>query len=106
MIFSSLDRSELGQTVELNSDRLSDRLAGRRLKLAVTPAARAWLADHGFDPVYGARPLRRLMQQQIDDQLANLLLAGSIHDGSLVRVDVSSDGVQLIVEPGEDLLTV
>ena len=106
VIFSSLDRSELGQIVELNIDRLSDRLAERRLKLAVTPAARAWLADHGFDPVYGARPLRRLMQQQIDDQLANLLLAGSIHDGSLVRVDVSSDGVQLIVEPGEDLLTV
>lgn len=106
VIFSSLDRSELGQIVELNIDRLSDRLAERRLKLAVTPAARAWLADHGFDPVYGARPLRRLMQQQIDDQLANLLLAGSIHDGSLVRVDVSSDGVQLIVEPGEDTLTV
>lgn len=105
VIFSSLDRSELGQIVELNIDRLSDRLAERRLKLAVTPAARAWLADHGFDPVYGARPLRRLMQQQIDDQLANLLLAGSIHDGSLVRVDVSSDGVQLIVEPGEDFLT-
>lgn len=105
VIFSSLDRSELGQIVELNIDRLSERLAERRLKLAVTPAARAWLADHGFDPVYGARPLRRLMQQQIDDQLANLLLAGSIHDGSLVRVDVSSDGVQLIVEPGEDVLT-
>ena len=105
VIFSALDRSELGQIVELNIDRLSERLAERRLQLAVTPAARAWLADHGFDPVYGARPLRRLMQQQIDDQLANLLLAGAIHDGSLVRVDVATDGVQLIVEPGEDTLT-
>ncbi len=105
VIFSALDRSELGQIVELNIDRLSERLAERRLQLAVTPAARAWLADHGFDPVYGARPLRRLMQQQIDDQLANLLLAGAIHDGSLVRVDVASDGVTLIVEPGEDTLT-
>jgi ATP-dependent Clp protease ATP-binding subunit ClpB len=101
VIFSSLDRSELGQIVELNIDRLTDRLAERRLQLAVTPAARAWLADHGFDPIYGARPLRRLMQQQIDDQLANLLLAGSIHDGSLVRVDVAADGVKLIVEPGD-----
>ncbi|MDE2386999.1 MAG: AAA family ATPase, partial [Actinomycetales bacterium] len=64
VIFSALDRSELGQIVELNIDRLSERLAERRLQLAVTPAARAWLADHGFDPVYGARPLRRLMQQQ------------------------------------------
>jgi ATP-dependent Clp protease ATP-binding subunit ClpB len=104
VIFSSLDRSELGQIVELNIDRLTERLAERRLQLAVTPGARAWLADHGFDPIYGARPLRRLMQQQIDDQLANLLLAGSIHDGSLVKVDVAADGVKLIVEPGDDIL--
>jgi ATP-dependent Clp protease ATP-binding subunit ClpB len=100
VIFSALDRSELGQIVELNIDRLSKRLEQRRLQLAVTPAARAWLADKGFDPIYGARPLRRLMQQQIDDKLANLLLAGTIHDGSLVRVDVAEDGVALIVEPG------
>ncbi|MEY4499204.1 MAG: hypothetical protein RL319_192 [Actinomycetota bacterium] len=104
VIFGSLDRSELGQIVELNIDRLTERLAERRLQLAVTPGARAWLADHGFDPIYGARPLRRLMQQQIDDQLANLLLAGSIHDGSLVKVDVAADGVKLIVEPGDDNL--
>ena len=100
VIFSALDRSELGQIVELNIDRLSKRLEQRRLQLAVTPAARAWLADKGYDPIYGARPLRRLMQQQIDDRLANLLLAGTIHDGSLVRVDVAQDGVALIVEPG------
>ncbi len=104
VIFAPLDRSELGQIVELNIDRLGERLAERRLQLAVTPAARAWLADHGYDPIYGARPLRRLMQQQIDDQLANLLLAGSIHDGSIVKVDVAADGVQLIVEPGDDEL--
>jgi ATP-dependent Clp protease ATP-binding subunit ClpB len=60
------------------------------------------LADNGYDPIYGARPLRRLMQQQIDDRLANLLLAGEIHDGSLVKVDVAEDGVELIVTPGED----
>jgi ATP-dependent Clp protease ATP-binding subunit ClpB len=100
VIFSALDRSELGQIVELNIDRLSHRLEQRRLQLAVTPVARAWLADKGYDPIYGARPLRRLMQQQIDDKLANLLLAGTIHDGSLVRVDVAQDGVALIVEPG------
>ena len=101
VIFSALDRSELGQIVELNIDRLSARLEQRRLQLAVTPAARQWLADKGYDPIYGARPLRRLMQQQIDDKLANLLLAGTIHDGSLVRVDVAEDGVALIVEPGQ-----
>ncbi len=100
VIFSALDRSELGQIVELNIDRLSKRLEQRRLQLAVTAAARTWLADRGYDPIYGARPLRRLMQQQIDDKLANLLLAGTITDGSLVRVDVAQDGVALIVEPG------
>lgn len=101
VIFNALDRSELGQIVELNIDRLSHRLEQRRLQLAVTPAARAWLADKGYDPIYGARPLRRLMQQQIDDKLANLLLAGEIHDGSFVKVDVSEDGVQLEVTPGD-----
>jgi ATP-dependent Clp protease ATP-binding subunit ClpB len=87
VVFQALDRAELGQIVELNIDRLTERLAEKRLQLAVTPAARAWLADKGYDPIYGARPLRRLMQQQIDDQLANLILAGNIHDGSLVKVD-------------------
>lgn len=101
VIFTALDRSELGQIVELNIDRLSHRLEQRRLQLAVTPAARAWLADKGYDPIYGARPLRRLMQQQIDDRLANLLLAGEIHDGSFVKVDVSADGLELQVSPGE-----
>ncbi len=104
VIFSALDRLELGQIVELNIERLGKRLAARRLQLAVTPAARAWLADHGYDPIYGARPLRRLMQQQIDDRLANLLLAGEIHDGSFVKVDVAEGGVELIVTPGEDEL--
>lgn len=101
VIFTALDRAELGQIVELNIDRLVQRLEQKRLQLAVTPAARAWLADRGYDPIYGARPLRRLMQQQIDDKLANLLLAGTIRDGSLVKVDVAEDGVQLIVTPGE-----
>jgi ATP-dependent Clp protease ATP-binding subunit ClpB len=72
-------------------------LSEKRLELAVTPAARAWLADKGYDPIYGARPLRRLMQQQIDDQLANLILAGSIHDGSLVKVDYAEGSENLSV---------
>ncbi len=105
VIFSALDRAELGQIVELGIERLATRLAARRLQLAVTPAARAWLADHGYDPIYGARPLRRLMQQQIDDKLATLLLAGEIHDGSMVKVDVAEGGVELIVTPGEDELS-
>ena len=98
VVFSALDKSELGQIVELNIDRLTQRLAEKRLQLAVTPEARSWLAEKGYDPIYGARPLRRLMQQQIDDQLANLLLAGKVHDGSFVRVDVSENQDSLSVE--------
>jgi len=101
VVFSALDRTELAQIVDLNIDRLVERLEQRRLQLGVTPAARGWLAERGYDPIYGARPLRRLMQQQIDDQLASLLLAGSVHDGSLVRVDVAEGGEALKVEPFE-----
>ena len=91
VVFSTLSTEELGQIVEITIDRLQKRLAERRLELAVTPAARAWLADHGYDPTYGARPLRRLMQHEIDDILARKLLAGEIHDGDTVRVDINDD---------------
>lgn len=102
VIFSALSIAELGQIVELNIDRLSRRLSERRLQLAVTPAARSWLAEHGYDPIYGARPLRRLMQQQIDDQLANLILAGTISDGSSVLVDVAEDNAGLKVSAWQE----
>jgi len=99
VVFDALTEAELSQIVDLNIDRLSERLEQKRLNIGVTPAARAWLAKNGYDPVFGARPLRRLMQQQIDDQLANLILAGNIADGSNVRVDVQ--GESLSVEPFE-----
>jgi ATP-dependent Clp protease ATP-binding subunit ClpB len=98
VVFSALSREELGQIVEINIDRLLKRLEDKRIQLGVTPAARAWLADRGWDPIYGARPLRRLMQQQIDDQLANLVLAGSIHDGDVVKVDLDASGECLRLE--------
>ena len=98
VVFSALSREELGQIVEINIDRLLSRLESKRIQLAVTPAARAWLADRGWDPIYGARPLRRLMQQQIDDQLANLVLSGSIHDGETVKVDLADDKESLKLE--------
>ena len=101
VVFSALDRAELGQIVELNIDRLAHRLEQRRLQLAVTPPARAWLAERGYDPIYGARPLRRLMQQQIDDQLATLVLAGEVKDGQHVLVDVNADASGLTVKPTE-----
>jgi ATP-dependent Clp protease ATP-binding subunit ClpB len=98
VVFEALDRTELGEIVSLYVDRLSRRLAERRLDLAVTPAARGWLAERGYDPQYGARPLRRLMQQEIDDRLATALLDGSIRDGDVVLVDAGSDG--LLVSAG------
>ena len=97
VVFQALTQTELGEIVELYIDRLGKRLAGRRLDLAVTPAARRWLAEKGYDPSYGARPLRRLMQREIDDRLARALLAGDVRDGDTVRVDVSPVGDELAV---------
>jgi len=91
VVFSPLTMQDLSQIVSLYVDRLARRLGDRRLELAVTPDARGWLAERGYDPIYGARPLRRLMQHEIDDSLAKALLAGKIRDGDTVRVDVSGD---------------
>jgi len=99
VVFSTLTSSDLGQIVEITVDRLQKRLSERRLELAVTPAARLWLAENGYDPIYGARPLRRLMQKEIDDKLAQALLGGAIHDGDTVRVDLLEDKSGLVVEP-------
>jgi ATP-dependent Clp protease ATP-binding subunit ClpB len=99
VVFSTLSKEELGEIVELNIDRLMHRLEARRLELAVTPDARRWLAERGYDPIYGARPLRRLMQHEIDDRLATALLAGEVRDGDLVRVDIAPDGDSLTVVP-------
>jgi ATP-dependent Clp protease ATP-binding subunit ClpB len=110
VVFSTLSTDDLGQIVSLYVDRLGRRLTERRLSLAVTPDARAWLAERGYDPIYGARPLRRLMQRQIDDQLAMALLGGSIVDGDTVLVDVAADGdslsvvQQVVAEPSAEVL--
>jgi ATP-dependent Clp protease ATP-binding subunit ClpB len=104
VVFSPLSTGDLAQIVELYIDRLQDRLAERRLQLAVTPDARRWLAETGYDPNYGARPLRRLMQQQIDDKLATALLDGSVRDGDTVLVDLAEGGAGLNVASGAPLL--
>ncbi|HEV7956561.1 MAG TPA: AAA family ATPase [Marisediminicola sp.] len=98
VVFSALTIEDLGQIVELNIDRLQRRLSERRLQLAVTPDARAWLSERGYDPIYGARPLRRLMQQEIDDRLARALLSGTVRDGDMVLVDLAEDGDSLTVD--------
>ncbi|MGH3258025.1 MAG: ATP-dependent chaperone ClpB [Streptosporangiaceae bacterium] len=97
IVFDALSNAELTQIVDLQVELLAERLAGRRLTLTVTPAAREWLAMTGFDPVYGARPLRRLVQSAVGDQLARALLAAEIVDGDEVRVDVGANRGALTV---------
>ncbi|MBG6108596.1 ATP-dependent Clp protease ATP-binding subunit [Frigoribacterium sp. CG_9.8] len=101
VIFSALSRDDLAQIVELYIDRLTRRLQDRRLDLAVTPDARSWLAERGYDPSYGARPLRRLMQHEIDDTLATALLSGEIRDGDIVVVDLDSETDALSIRRGD-----
>ncbi|MDQ1669781.1 MAG: ATP-dependent Clp protease ATP-binding subunit ClpB, partial [Actinomycetota bacterium] len=92
VVFDALSTDDLAHIVDLQVDQLRRRLESRRLSLEVTDAARGWLSRTGFDPVYGARPLRRLVQSAIGDPLAMALLAGEIHDGSTVKVDVAPSG--------------
>ncbi|HVK23675.1 MAG TPA: ATP-dependent chaperone ClpB [Actinokineospora sp.] len=97
VVFHSLATEELTSIVDIQIGRLGRRLAARRLSLEVTTSARDWLAINGFDPVYGARPLRRLVSSAIGDQLAKALLAGDIRDGDTVMVDITDDNSGLIV---------
>jgi ATP-dependent Clp protease ATP-binding subunit ClpB len=99
IVFDALTTAELTEIVELQIQRLAGRLAGRRLTLDVTPAASEWLAVTGFDPVYGARPLRRLIQSAIGDKLARELIAGEITDGDTVLVDLDESAYTLTVTP-------
>ncbi|KAB1642282.1 ATP-dependent Clp protease ATP-binding subunit [Gulosibacter chungangensis] len=97
VIFDALSQDQLAKIVGLNVATLERRLAERRIQIEVDEDARAWLAERGYDPIYGARPLRRLMQKEIDDRLARALLAGKVHDGETVEVSVASDGDALTV---------
>jgi ATP-dependent Clp protease ATP-binding subunit ClpB len=101
ILFDALSTEELSQIVDLQVSRLARRLSDRRLTLTVTPAAREWLAVTGFDPVYGARPLRRLVQSAIGDQLAKGLLSGAITDGDTVLVDLDPGADALVVVSGK-----
>ncbi|MFJ2367691.1 ATP-dependent Clp protease ATP-binding subunit [Microbacterium sp. NPDC087665] len=109
VMFQALSEDDLAQIVELSVDQLHARLRDRRLTLAVTPDARSWLAERGYDPMFGARPLRRLIQSEVQNKLATALLSGGVRDGDTVRVDVAADGTGLVltstapaVEPDDD----
>lgn len=99
ILFDALGTEELSRIVDLQVAHLAGRLADRRLTLTVTPAARDWLALTGYDPLYGARPLRRLIQSAIGDKLAKQVLSGEVHDGDQVLVDLDEANDTLAIGP-------
>ena len=97
VVFDALTQDELARIVDLQLALLEKRLAVRRITIQVTDAARAWLAETGYDPAYGARPLRRLIQSAIGDPLSRMLIGGEVTDGGSVVVDRGEDGLALRV---------
>jgi ATP-dependent Clp protease ATP-binding subunit ClpB len=104
IIFHPLTRQELGGIVSIQVKEVAARLTDRRITLDVTDAAREWLANMGYDPAYGARPLRRLVQTEVGDQMARMLLAGQVHDGDTVLVDqTGGEHLELSTMPEDPL---
>ena len=99
VLFEALTQEQLAQIVDIQLRRLGARLASRRITVEVSDAAKQWLGEVGFDPVYGARPLRRLVQSTIEDAFAKGLLSGAIHDGQSVYFDRVGDGVAVVDAP-------
>ena len=97
VVFDALTQDQLVGIVDIQLRGLAARLAERRLVLEVSDPAKRWLADRGYGPAYGARPLRRLIQKEIGDKLAKEVLAGEIRDGDAVRVDADPEGETLDV---------
>jgi ATP-dependent Clp protease ATP-binding subunit ClpB len=97
VMFTPLGTDDLTRIVDIQLNRLNARLADRRIHVEVSQAGKDWLALTGFDPVYGARPLKRLVQTTIEDALARRMLNGEILDGDTVRFDVNADNSGLVV---------
>ncbi|GAB1477987.1 ATP-dependent chaperone ClpB [Paracoccaceae bacterium] len=93
IIFDRLNRADMDGIVTIQLRRLEKRLAGRKITLELDRDAKAWLADEGYDPVFGARPLKRVIQRHLQDPLAEMLLAGDVMDGSVVKVSAGPDGL-------------
>ena len=103
VLFDALSREQLGSIVTLQIQEVAERLAERRIELQVDEAATRWLAEEGFDPMYGARPLKRLVQKEIGDGLARLILRGQVQDGQTVTVTTAADGDGLVLGIAEEL---
>jgi len=97
VLFKPLQRAEIEKIVDLLADQLRARLRQRQMTLELSRKARQFIANKGFDPVYGARPLKRFLQRELETRIGRALIAGSVEDGAKIRVDVR-DG-ELVVEP-------
>ena len=95
IVFDRLTRDDLREIVDIQLDAMRSRMAGRNIELAVSDDALDWLADQGYDPVYGARPLKRVLEKELADRVARAVLAGEFSDGDTVKVVVDGDGLQL-----------
>ncbi len=93
VVFKRLTKDNIKAIAALAMANIEKRLADRGIKLQLTPAADAWIVEHGYDEVYGARPLKRLLKKELENKLAYALLADEIHDNSTVKVDVGTDGL-------------
>ena len=93
IIFDRLARDDMTGIVDIQLARLLKRLAGRKIALELDAGAKTWLADEGYDPVFGARPLKRVIQRALQDPLAEMLLAGDVRDGDTITVSAGTDGL-------------
>ena len=99
MLFRRLARADMASIVDIQRAGLRKLLEDRNIRLELDASAREWLAEAGYDPAYGARPLKRVIQRNLQDKLANLLLAGSLHDGEQLRVTAGLDGLEIAAAP-------
>lgn len=95
ILFHRLGRDQMGGIVRIQLARFEKLLADRRMAIDIDDAALAWLADRGYDPVYGARPLKRVIQKDLVDPIARKLLAGEIEDGGVIAVSAGQDGLEI-----------
>jgi ATP-dependent Clp protease ATP-binding subunit ClpB len=93
ILFHRLKRSEMGRIVDIQMQRLAKLLEERKINVVLEPSAREWLADKGYDPAYGARPLKRMIQKHLQDPLAEMILAGRIKDGDTVKIAAGPRGL-------------
>jgi ATP-dependent Clp protease ATP-binding subunit ClpC len=102
IVFRALTKDEIKQIVDLELKKVAERLIEHAITLDVTDEARTWLADHGYDPEYGARPLRRLIQNEVEDRLSDGILSGQFPLASVVRISVGEDGQLVMLRAEED----